>query len=166
MVLKINRSVTKQFVRVLGLRLTGRLHEPENVLSAHLAELLSHLHGFSVWVIHVAVGTRFFGFATFPAIGELLEVGQIGFGDSATLTDILNSGLLALDPSLDQLTVVVVAQLGNIFPIQAFLDHGILDLKIINKLSNLRPMLGPENLQKADKYDEKEFTEWLRVYSD
>ena len=115
MVLKINRSVTKQFVRVLGLRLTGRLHEPENVLSAHLAELLSHLHGFSVWVIHVAVGTRFFGFATFPAIGELLEVGQIGFGDSATLTDILNSGLLALDPSLDQLTVVVVAQLGNIF---------------------------------------------------
>jgi len=54
----------------------------------------------------------------------------------------------------------------HIFPIQAFLDHGILDLKIINKLSNLRPMLGPENLQKADKYDEKEFTEWLRVYSD
>ena len=47
------------------------------------------------------------------------------------------------------------------FPIQAFLDHGILDLKVINRLDNLRPIPGPENLQKADKYDEKEFTEWL-----
>ena len=50
----------------------------------------------------------------------------------------------------------------HIFPIQAFLDHGILDLKIINKLDNLRPMLGPENVAKADKYDLKEFQEWLK----
>lgn len=49
------------------------------------------------------------------------------------------------------------------FPIQAFLDHNILDLKIINRLDNLRPMLGPENLQKADAYDEKEFAEWLQL---
>ena len=49
----------------------------------------------------------------------------------------------------------------HIFPIQAFIDHGILDLKIINKLDNLRPILGLENLSKADKYDEKEFLEWL-----
>jgi hypothetical protein len=49
----------------------------------------------------------------------------------------------------------------HIFPVQAFLDHGILDLKLINHLSNLRPMPGKENLSKADKYDEKEFTEWL-----
>ena len=49
----------------------------------------------------------------------------------------------------------------HFFPIQAFLDHGILDLKVINRLDNLRPILGPENLQKADKYDEKEFTEWM-----
>ena len=49
----------------------------------------------------------------------------------------------------------------HIFPIQAFLDHGILDLKFINHLSNLRPVLGPENLSKADKYDEKEFKKWL-----
>ena len=50
----------------------------------------------------------------------------------------------------------------HIFPIQAFLDHGILDLSLINHLSNLRPMLGPDNLSKADKYDEKEFEQWLR----
>lgn len=50
----------------------------------------------------------------------------------------------------------------HIFPIQAFLDHGILDLKLINALDNLRPMVGPENIAKADKYDEKEFVEWVR----
>jgi site-specific DNA-cytosine methylase len=49
----------------------------------------------------------------------------------------------------------------HIFPIQAFLDHGILDLKTINRLDNLRPVLGVENLSKADKYDKNEFLEWL-----
>ena len=29
--------------------------------------------------------------------------------------------------------------------------------KIINALENLRPMKGPENISKADNYDEKEF---------
>ena len=50
----------------------------------------------------------------------------------------------------------------HIFPIQAFVDHGILDLRLVNNLSNLRPMPGPENLSKAAKYDEKEFTEWMQ----
>lgn len=49
----------------------------------------------------------------------------------------------------------------HIWPIQAFIDHGILDLQKINALSNLRPMAGPENLSKADKYDTKEFELWL-----
>ena len=49
----------------------------------------------------------------------------------------------------------------HIFPIQAFLDHGIHDLRLINNLSNLRPVLGLENLSKADTYDEKEFVKWL-----
>jgi hypothetical protein len=46
----------------------------------------------------------------------------------------------------------------HIMPIRAFLDHGILDLKIINALENLRPIEGIENLSKADIYDEQEFT--------
>lgn len=50
-----------------------------------------------------------------------------------------------------------VWHVDHIVPIQAFLDHNILDLKIINALDNLRPMLGPENISKADNYDEKEF---------
>lgn len=49
----------------------------------------------------------------------------------------------------------------HIWPIQAFIDHGILDLRIINALANLRPIPGLENLSKADKYDEKEFIKWL-----
>jgi hypothetical protein len=51
------------------------------------------------------------------------------------------------------------------FPIQAFLDAGIYDLKIINCLPNLRPIPGPENLSKADKYDEEEFKKWLKLLS-
>ena len=50
----------------------------------------------------------------------------------------------------------------HIFPIQAFLNHGILDLKLINNLNNLQPILGKENLSKADKYDKKEFGRWLK----
>jgi hypothetical protein len=49
----------------------------------------------------------------------------------------------------------------HIMPIQAFLDHNILDLKIINSLENLRPMPGPENLSKANKYSEEEFQIYL-----
>lgn len=49
----------------------------------------------------------------------------------------------------------------HVWPIKAFLDHGVFDLKAINALNNLRPCLGPENLSKADKYNEKEFVTWL-----
>jgi hypothetical protein len=45
----------------------------------------------------------------------------------------------------------------HIMPIQAFLDHNILDLKIINALENLRPMKGKENISKSDIYDKEEF---------
>jgi len=45
----------------------------------------------------------------------------------------------------------------HIFPIKAFLDHGILDIKKINSLENLRPIPGPDNILKADIYDEEEF---------
>lgn len=45
----------------------------------------------------------------------------------------------------------------HIFPIKAFLDHGILDLKVINALENLRPIPGPENISKADNYNKEEF---------
>jgi hypothetical protein len=51
--------------------------------------------------------------------------------------------------------------LDHIFPINAFKEHGIDDLKIINCLENLQPMEGRANISKGRKYNEKEFLDWL-----
>lgn len=48
------------------------------------------------------------------------------------------------------------------FPIRAFLDHGISDLKIINCLENLQPISEYDNLSKNCKYDKIEFSNWLQ----
>ena len=48
------------------------------------------------------------------------------------------------------------------FPIKAFLDYGIIDLKIINGLDNLQPLSQKDNLIKHDKYDKIEFEKWLK----
>jgi len=52
----------------------------------------------------------------------------------------------------------------HIFPVQAFLDHGIFDLKLVNALCNLRPLSGVENLKKADSYDKEKFRKCYRVH--
>jgi hypothetical protein len=52
--------------------------------------------------------------------------------------------------------------IDHIFPLKVFLDHGILDLRIINALENLRPMAGVENLSKADTCDIEEFKKWIK----
>jgi hypothetical protein len=52
--------------------------------------------------------------------------------------------------------------IDHIFPIQAFVDHKIEDMKVINALDNLRPISALENCSKGDSYDEKEFIEWLK----
>jgi hypothetical protein len=49
----------------------------------------------------------------------------------------------------------------HVFPIKAFLDHGIFEFKIINALDNLQPLLAKDNLTKRDKYDKKEFMQYL-----
>jgi len=51
----------------------------------------------------------------------------------------------------------------HIFPIKAFLDHGISDLKIINALDNLRPVAAQVNLCKNAKYDKVAFSEYLKL---
>lgn len=51
--------------------------------------------------------------------------------------------------------------LDHIFPITAFLDHGIRDIKLINALENLQPMIGSENISKGDGYDKLHFQEWM-----
>lgn len=52
-------------------------------------------------------------------------------------------------------------QIDHIFPVKAFLDHGIQNPKIINCLDNLRPILAIDNAAKGSKYNEKEFLDWL-----
>ena len=51
--------------------------------------------------------------------------------------------------------------IDHIFPIKAFHDHRIGDVKIVNSLDNLRPMLGKDNIAKSGKYDLVEFVNWL-----
>jgi DNA-directed RNA polymerase subunit RPC12/RpoP len=52
--------------------------------------------------------------------------------------------------------------LDHIFPIKAFVDHDIKDIKLINSLSNLQPLSQKENNEKSSKYDKKLFSEWLK----
>lgn len=55
--------------------------------------------------------------------------------------------------------------LDHIFPIKAFLDNDILDVKLINCLENLQPLLAEENLKKSAKYNKEEFQKWLESKS-
>lgn len=52
--------------------------------------------------------------------------------------------------------------LDHIFPINAFLEHDIRDVSLINHLSNLRPITQKENNQKHAKYNKKDFKKWLK----
>ena len=53
--------------------------------------------------------------------------------------------------------------IDHIFPIKAFLDNNIKDIRIINCLENLRPLSSHENLKKNDKYNKNEFKKWLSI---
>ena len=55
-----------------------------------------------------------------------------------------------------------VWHVDHIFPLKAFLDNKIYDLKIINSLDNLQPLLGIENLSKADIYNKIDFEKWIK----
>lgn len=53
--------------------------------------------------------------------------------------------------------------LDHIFPIKAFIDFGITDLKVINSLDNLQPLSKHDNLSKRDKYNKNEFKKYLQL---
>jgi len=52
--------------------------------------------------------------------------------------------------------------IDHIFPLKAFVDYGILDIRLANCLDNLQPMLGHDNISKSAKYDRSSFDDWLR----
>ena len=55
--------------------------------------------------------------------------------------------------------------IDHIFPVKAFIEHGITDLRLINCLENLQPMELSENISKNAKYSKPEFLKWLKTKS-
>lgn len=53
--------------------------------------------------------------------------------------------------------------IDHIYPIKAFLDHSITDVKIINCLENLEPIARHINQRKSSKYDKEQFLKWLQL---
>jgi len=52
--------------------------------------------------------------------------------------------------------------LDHIFPIKAFLDYNVRDIKLINSLDNLQPLSCQENTKKNANYNKDEFEKWLK----
>jgi hypothetical protein len=52
--------------------------------------------------------------------------------------------------------------IDHVFPVKAFNDYKVHDIKLINCLENLQPVDGKLNLRKNGKYDSKEFERWLK----
>jgi 5-methylcytosine-specific restriction endonuclease McrA len=53
-------------------------------------------------------------------------------------------------------------EMDHIFPVQAFIEYKIYDIKLINSLDNLQPLTRQENLKKSDRYDKSQFVKWLK----
>lgn len=51
--------------------------------------------------------------------------------------------------------------IDHIFPVRAFMEHNIVDLKVINALDNLQPLLEGDNMSKGSKYDKSKFYQYL-----
>jgi len=64
-------------------------------------------------------------------------------------------------PNWETIDVDKLWHLDHKLPIQAFLDHGINDIKIINALDNLQPLSQFDNNSKSDKYCKVEFQKYL-----
>ena len=56
-------------------------------------------------------------------------------------------------------------EIDHYFPISAFFEYNIFDVRIINCLENLRPLSKLENRTKNSHYDKEEFEEWLKSKS-
>ena len=52
-------------------------------------------------------------------------------------------------------------QIDHIFPLTAFVEYGIKDIKLANSLENLQPLSKKDNIKKTNKYDKKSFENWL-----
>lgn len=63
------------------------------------------------------------------------------------------------------LAVAGTFTIDHIFPVKVFLDHGIVDPKIICALDNLQPLSKSENCEKNDWYLEEEFVAYCQNHN-
>jgi hypothetical protein len=54
-------------------------------------------------------------------------------------------------------------EIDHYFPIKAFYDYSIYDIKLINCLENIRPLIKEENRSKNAFYNKEEFENWLKM---
>lgn len=55
--------------------------------------------------------------------------------------------------------------LDHVFPIIAFIEHDIKDIKMMCCLKNLQPLLSKDNMRKSGKYNKTEFESWLQQFT-
>lgn len=67
-------------------------------------------------------------------------------------------------PRFAYLEVTKTLAIDHIFPVKAFVDHGIFDSKIICALANLQPLSRQENMQKGDLYNEDQFLQYCQEH--
>lgn len=67
-------------------------------------------------------------------------------------------------PNWEKLSKQEEWHLDHVFPISAFLKHGIIDPKIINCLENLQPLSKQDNFSKADKYNKEDFQKFVQSH--
>jgi hypothetical protein len=54
-----------------------------------------------------------------------------------------------------------VWHIDHIFPLTAFVDYELFDMKLANSLDNLRPLTGRDNFSKSSRYNKRDFEKWL-----
>lgn len=54
--------------------------------------------------------------------------------------------------------------IDHIIPVKAFVEHGVLDVKIINALENLQILSAFDNESKGDKYLEEDYKQYINKF--
>lgn len=72
---------------------------------------------------------------------------------------------LRLFPMFAYLEVTHTLAIDHILPVKAFVEHGIVDAKIICALDNLQPLSISENCEKNDWYLEEDFIQYCQKHN-
>lgn len=96
---------------------------------------------------------------------SLASINQVKYGKTANLLGYTTRDLweyLKNHKNWNKVKFLKSWDLDHIFPIKAFVDYGIKDLKLINCLENLQPLSRHDNRSKGSKYSFSDFENWLK----